>query len=259
MNLAERILETSEGTVHHAVSARVLPSTQDTAVALLAQIVSEELPLQTTLILARRQLGGKGRGGRRWLSPPGGLYLTWVRSCRHGTEVACLPMVAAAAAVQALDESAPGLVGIKWPNDLVAGGGKLGGILINARSGGLSWAAVGLGVNLTSLPEPEDDPALPPTRLADHLDLPDWEEIAPRLAGRFAAAMERLLVDPPAGIEFWRQRLVHREGEALSARLAGGTVLAGTFAGLTPEGHLRLATPSGERTIASADVIHWED
>lgn len=257
MNPADRVLEASEGTVVHAAVVDTLVSTQATAVALLEQILTEELPLDTTLILARRQTGGRGRDGRTWLSPEGGLYLTWVRSCRKRAQLDCLPMLAAVAAADAVDFVAPGLVAIKWPNDLLITDRKLGGLLINARRGSRSWAAIGLGINLDRAPELESSGSRQADFLGRHVELPPWEEIAPLMAGRFADSLEHLVEQPVKGIDSWRRRLIHREGEAITARLADGTQLNGIFAGTTPDGHLLLDEDGRRHIVVSADVINW--
>lgn len=103
------------------------------------------------VVLAERQTGGRGRLGRAWHSPGGGLWFSVI--LRPDLPPARAPeatFVAAVAAVDAL-QAFPGLrVGIKWPNDLVAGGRKLGGILteLAAEAEKLEWLVIGIGLNV---------------------------------------------------------------------------------------------------------------
>ena len=104
-----------------------------------------------TLVLADEQTAGRGRGGNRWRSTRGdGIWLTIVE---RELDPAVLPLLAlrlGIAAADALDPLAPASIRVKWPNDLFVGGGKLAGILAEARWRDASpeWIAVGMGVNV---------------------------------------------------------------------------------------------------------------
>lgn len=106
------------------------PSTQD-----LARDELEELPV---VIIARRQSEGRGRSGAGWINAPAGLAVSLAK--RSGDETRPVSLMAGIAAIRSL----PGLE-LKWPNDLMVGGEKVGGILVE-RSG--STLVVGAGVNL---------------------------------------------------------------------------------------------------------------
>lgn len=110
-----------------------------------------------TLVLADEQLAGRGRDGRHWSSPPRGIWLTLVERPGDPTAVQVLSLRLGLAAAGALDSFAPEPIRLKWPNDLYLEGGKLGGILVEARWRGAQpdWVAVGLGVNLA---RPSDQP-----------------------------------------------------------------------------------------------------
>lgn len=104
-----------------------------------------------TLVLAERQLGGRGRGGKEWVSRPrAGIWLTLVERPAEGVPVELLSIRAGLALAPALDRFAPAPVELKWPNDLFAQGRKLGGILLEARwrDARAEWVALGVGVNL---------------------------------------------------------------------------------------------------------------
>lgn len=106
-----------------------------------------------TVVVAERQSAGRGRLGRAWYSPPGvNLYLTVIlRPAGPAAELAKLSLVAGVAAAEALETVAPGIVGLKWPNDLWLAGLKAGGILAEAPTnarGELSCVLLGIGLNV---------------------------------------------------------------------------------------------------------------
>ncbi|MBQ4425613.1 MAG: biotin--[Lachnospiraceae bacterium] len=112
-----------------------------------------------TMILADEQTGGRGRRGRSFYSPAGkGLYLSALY--RPNTEPARavnLTAFAAVAVCQAIGQVSSVKPGIKWPNDIVAGGKKLCGILtemsIEAETGALDYVVAGMGINVSQQPE----------------------------------------------------------------------------------------------------------
>ncbi|MEE8333355.1 MAG: biotin--[acetyl-CoA-carboxylase] ligase [Alphaproteobacteria bacterium] len=114
------------------------------------------------VILARRQTAGRGRHGQTWESPPGNLYLSITVDPPDGRPVGELAFVAGLAAAEAIEAATGGNVRVmlKWPNDLMHAGRKLGGLLIEGATGtGVRTLAVGLGVNLVSFPENASYPA----------------------------------------------------------------------------------------------------
>ncbi len=124
-----------------------LPSTQDRAIELARAGAPDR-----TVVVARRQTEGKGRRGRRWVSPGGGLYLSVVLGApprAHGL----LSLAVGAFLAAAIEERYGSRVAVKWPNDLVVAGDgptrKLGGILVDrlARPDGGPTDVVGVGLN----------------------------------------------------------------------------------------------------------------
>lgn len=104
------------------------------------------------VILAEGQRAGRGRRGRGWVSPPGsGIYLSLGWRFEYGlTALAPLGLVAGIAAGHALKRLGVDSIGLKWPNDLIAGGRKLGGCLIdiNGTTDGPCDAVFGIGINV---------------------------------------------------------------------------------------------------------------
>jgi BirA family biotin operon repressor/biotin-[acetyl-CoA-carboxylase] ligase len=104
------------------------------------------------VIIADAQESGRGRLGRRWLSPPGlNIYMSIVfRPDIPSRDVTLLTLLAAVAAARGLRRRTGAVVSIKWPNDLVVAEKKLGGILTEARSDPerIAQAVIGIGINV---------------------------------------------------------------------------------------------------------------
>ena len=211
-----------------------------------------------TLVWAGAQKAGRGRRGRPWQSPPGNLYLSLV--LRPGAPAARAPQlgfVTAVALGDALERLAgPGLpLSFKWPNDVLAGGRKLAGILLEsemAASGGLDFVILGMGVNLASAPRDVEYPA---TSLADQ----GFPGIAP------VAVLEAFTADFVGWTERWgvagfapiRTAWLARAGgvgEAIRVRLERST-LGGRFLDLDEDGALVLEGDDGRRRIAAGEVF----
>ena len=128
----------------------------DSTMDLLHQLAAEGAEAGTAVV-AGEQLGGRGSRGRSWQSPPGGLWLSVLfrPAAPGGAEVMSLRVGLAVA--EALDDLVPRPVQLKWPNDLMLGERKVGGILCEARWQGhtLGWVAVGVGMNVRNAVPPE--------------------------------------------------------------------------------------------------------
>lgn len=200
-------------------------------------------------LVATVQDGGRGRQGRSWTSPTGNFHGSTVVDLRPGDPVpASLALAAGVALIRAVEAAAPatGLM-LKWPNDLLLGPGKLGGILLE-RTG--DRVVAGFGVNLASAPELPDRPAAALSSVA----LVSPEAFAPLLAAAFDRELERWRSDLPGLIGLWLES-AHPVGTALSVHASAEEMVSGSFAGLEPDGALRLRLAGGEvRIIRAADV-----
>jgi BirA family biotin operon repressor/biotin-[acetyl-CoA-carboxylase] ligase len=109
-----------------------LPSTNDRAVELASDGEPEGI-----VVIARQQTAGRGRHGRSWVSPPdSGIYLSLLLEPQlEPSKVTLITLAAGAAAAEAIEQCAGIKVGLKWVNDLVLDGRKLGGILAEAPGG----------------------------------------------------------------------------------------------------------------------------
>jgi BirA family biotin operon repressor/biotin-[acetyl-CoA-carboxylase] ligase len=122
-------------------------STQD-----IAHALAEQGAVHGTIVLADAQRSGRGRMGRSWASEPGaGVWCTIIARPHDARALDVLSVRVGLHVAEALDGLAGGeTIRLKWPNDLLLAGRKLGGILIEARWSGakLSWIAIGVGINV---------------------------------------------------------------------------------------------------------------
>ena len=221
-----------------------LESTNDKALELLEAGAPEG-----TLVLAEEQSRGRGRRDRSWHSPAGvSLYASLILRPRlPATLLPVVSLTAAAGVARALEEWG-GLrgVAIKWPNDLLFGERKLGGILAEARGGSGSAAlvvGVGLNVNGVDFPAGMEEVATS-LRLASGRSW-DREPLLSVVLAFWEAEYDRLVAAGPALLlEAMLQRSAHPHGSRLEIDL-GGQILNGTFAGYGGSGELLLQEADG--------------
>jgi BirA family biotin operon repressor/biotin-[acetyl-CoA-carboxylase] ligase len=103
-----------------------------------------------TVVLSDAQAAGRGRGGKRWSSPPRGIWMTLVERPADPSALDVLSLRIGLAAARAIDAYTAEPVRLKWPNDLFVADSKVGGVLVEARWRGdrLDWVAIGLGINM---------------------------------------------------------------------------------------------------------------
>jgi BirA family biotin operon repressor/biotin-[acetyl-CoA-carboxylase] ligase len=241
--------------VENIVLFDVTDSTHALARKIIAEMDEESQKLGATLILADRQDRGEGRGGRGWESPAGGLYLNWLRSGITADTIAKLPMLAAAAALDAITQIGIDGARIKWPNDILVDGRKVAGILVFARHGGASWVTVGFGVNLETVPVIGGDEDLPATSVAEQIGLGDVKAWRHEIVCSFIQGLDRLMDDPGPAIVRWRESLVQQPGDTVKIRLASGSVASGILVDVTEEGFLRIRANGKQRVITGGDII----
>jgi BirA family biotin operon repressor/biotin-[acetyl-CoA-carboxylase] ligase len=204
-----------------------------------------------TAIAAREQDAGRGRRGRAWASPRGGLWLSVICRPASRSTVECLSLRAGLAVADALEAALPGLppLQIKWPNDLYLEDRKVAGVLCEARWDGpsLSWIVAGVGVNVANrLPE---DLGTVAVALLELVASAEPESLAEPVAR--AVAKAGLVAGPLDDGEFEQFR--RRDwlwGRAVSAPVAGRA------AGIARDGALLVKESSGAMTrVAAGEVL----
>jgi BirA family biotin operon repressor/biotin-[acetyl-CoA-carboxylase] ligase len=211
-----------------------------------------------TLISARAQRAGRGRRGRVWVSAPGNLYLSiLLRPEGAAGAAAQLGFAAALAVGEAVLPLLPQAeaLAFKWPNDVLVGGRKISGILLESQASGegrVDWLVVGIGVNLATFPDGTDHPAT--SLVASGAAPVTIEALLEAVAGAFHFWYERWLED---GFAPLRQAWLARAGglgQPIRVRLPQGES-DGRFAGLDGDGALLLETDTAQRRITVGDVF----
>jgi BirA family biotin operon repressor/biotin-[acetyl-CoA-carboxylase] ligase len=220
------------------------------AEALRLARTGEEGPLW---IVARQQTAGRGRRDNSWVSEPGNLYATLLIGDPSQLRImAELSFVAALAVLGAVESVAPSLrhqLALKWPNDVLAGGRKLAGILIESEG---SSAAIGFGINCISHP----DTAFPATDIAQAGVTVTAEELFAALSASMLSELRRW--NRGAGFTAVRTAWLERAagiGSEIRVRLPDRE-LHGVFQGLDGNGRLLLERSGGlTETITAGEVF----
>ena len=213
-----------------------------------ADLLSGQTAVEGDWLVALTQDAGRGRQGREWVSASGNFFGSTLVVLRGGDpSAASLSLAAGLALIEAVDLAVPGLpLMLKWPNDLLLGTAKLGGILLE-RNG--DRIVVGFGVNLGKAPEVEgrDIAALNGAMLP--------QAFAPLLAGSFARLLDLWRNnEPEAFAKAWLAR-AHPIGTRLTIYSGPGERVAGTFDGIEPDGALQLRGPDGLLEIIRAGDV----
>ncbi len=224
------------------------------------------------VVIAREQTAGRGRFGRRWLSPKGGAWFSLLLRPPIPVEQAgCIAILIAVSLARALREGWGVPVGVKWPNDLyvphphslsVDGEGglqagvryqKLGGILIelSTNAAQIEWLVAGIGVNVNNELPPEA--RVPPTSLACELGHPvPLEDFFERALTALAHDYERFLSEGFAFVHAHWQELSVLPPRVLVKTDSGE--IAAEVLGLSQSGKLVVHTGEGVRELAAEEV-----
>jgi BirA family biotin operon repressor/biotin-[acetyl-CoA-carboxylase] ligase len=202
-------------------------------------------------IIAEHQTAGRGRRGRAWETATGNLAATLLlRPDAPPAIIGQLSFAAALAVAETAMHFAPGAaITVKWPNDVLAQGRKLAGILLEAGDG---WLAIGIGINLARFPEGTEFPATSLAQLG--IAPPSSDAALTVLAARLAHWYDVWMQD---GFEPLRAAWLTRAqglGGAIRARLPHET-RTGVFEGIDAAGALLLNDQGQVRVIAAAEVF----
>ena len=242
-------------------TVRVTGSTGSTNADLLAQ-AARGAP-EGTVLVTEMQTAGRGRMGRTWLSPPGAALMfsvllrpTAVPPARRGW----LPLLAGVAIASGVGDVTGLDVGLKWPNDVLTGGGKLAGILAE-QSGDTEAIVVGVGLNVSTWRNELPVATATSLLLAGAADLRRDRLLCAALAefGRLYLAWSG--PPSPGDPDTASLRARYRDccvtlGRQVRAELPGGGAITGTALDVDETGSLQLRTPAGPRTISAGDIVH---
>jgi BirA family transcriptional regulator, biotin operon repressor / biotin---[acetyl-CoA-carboxylase] ligase len=223
-------------------------STNDEAIARAREGAPEGL-----VVGAERQDAGRGRRGRPWLAARGDALLVSVllRPGVPPVEAGLLPIVVAVGVAEALGPRAR----IAWPNDVLAGGRKVAGILceMSADQERVAWAVAGIGINVRSAPD-LGDARWEPGALADLGPAPRRADL---LVGLLASLGRRYAEWAGAGPDGVLAAYAERDDLAVRgvAVALDGEELRGTCEGIDELGRLRLRTAAGVRALGAGEIV----
>lgn len=203
------------------------------------------------LLVAERQMAGRGRLGRAWQAEPGASLTFSLGLPLAPADWSGLSLAVGVAVAESLDSR----IGLKWPNDLWVDGRKLGGILVETAgmggggsAGAARYTVIGIGLNLA--PRASEGLSTPPAALRDLWPDARAGEVLLRLA---PPLVDAVLDFQASGFEPFRTRYEARDllrGRAVN--LSDGT--AGTALGVSGQGGLLVHTATGVTTVTSAEV-----
>lgn len=211
-----------------------------------------------TDLLAWEQTAGPGRRAHTWASPPGGLYVTLIRSLVMDSGPQVLAPLVATALCDALNVDLDGRCRLRWPDDVLVDGLKLGGILVAASSlepipgspdskSTECLAVISFGIHHQQFPDPGT------TSL--EREVPGAVPAA-ELAVRMIEAVDAVLGEPAVeeSVERYRRLSVHQPGDSLTCHQPDDEI-EGVFQGFEHDGRLRLRVGDEERLFSAVGAI----
>jgi BirA family biotin operon repressor/biotin-[acetyl-CoA-carboxylase] ligase len=213
-----------------------------------ADILADDNAIEGDWLVALEQEVGRGRQGRKWVSAAGNFLGSTLVELRPGDpQPQSLSLAAGLALAEAVDAALPAqALMLKWPNDLMLLGRKVGGILLE-RNG--NRVAAGFGLNLAVAPVLEDRQA------ATLAAATAPQAFAPLLAASFARLLDMWRRDSAAVlVQAWLAR-AHLPGTRLMVHTGHNETINGRFAGLEHDGALRLMIDDGTIEVVRAGDV----
>jgi BirA family biotin operon repressor/biotin-[acetyl-CoA-carboxylase] ligase len=221
-----------------------------------------------TVVLAESQTAGRGRQGRRWLSPPGmNLYCSVLLvQASSPTAAGWVPLLAAVAVARAIRIETGLRTCVKWPNDVESSQGKAGrkiaGILAEATGGDKDNRRIivlGIGVNVNA-PIESFPPELQPratSLLIETEHMTDRARLLAALLNEIESLYESLLANGALGLRETYLALSNTLGKQIRVELVGGEQSEGMAETITEDGALSLRLAGGRAIeIRAGDVVH---
>jgi len=253
INIDTRALVDRLHTLESIALIQRVASTNLVARRVVDECIANEVSLPTAMIVAGEQYAGRGRNARQWSSPAGkGIYATTLLT-RPAAELPMVPLEIANIIAAYLRDTFGIDARIKWPNDILAAGRKIAGILIEARMHGDDvYLLIGTGVNVEA---------------ASGDDRPNSVAIAEVTSREFrgtATAIEAFIehvdarlsqrFDGQRVLDEWRSLTVHGRGDRVTCDLGTRTV-SGAWAGIDEHGRALLIADEGTIAVSAGDLI----
>jgi BirA family biotin operon repressor/biotin-[acetyl-CoA-carboxylase] ligase len=226
-----------------------------------------------TLVLADAQTAGRGRMARMWFSPPGvNVYASLViRVSMDGPRLAAwlswLPLMAALSAAEAIERIGAITPAVKWPNDLLIGERKVGGILCESgsASGSGPFQVIGIGINVNGVRTdfPEELRDLATTISHETGGIIDRNRLVAQWLQELESCLDEFLARGSERIAVAYRRRCTTIGKTVKAVLADGKEWIGVAQAIDQDGSLSLveSPATGQpapavRQIRAADIVH---
>jgi len=226
-----------------------------------------------TVVVADAQTEGRGRLSRSWFSPPGvNLYCSVVvrrpvRPDQLSLWLSWLPLMTAVAAAESVETVASTPVVVKWPNDLLVGERKLGGILCESGSGtnGQSFQVIGVGLNVNGrrndFPVELRDGV---TTIKDESGKSiDRNRLLAQFLHELEVCLEQFFTGGTEAMTLAYRRRCSTLGKTVKATLTSGQEFLGMAESIGPDGSLTVVQPSGKddrpstvHQLRVADIVH---
>ena len=224
-----------------------------------ATLAAQSGAVEGSVFVAERQTEGRGRGGNVWHSEPGAIYLSVVLRPRvQANDVLILSLATGLAISAAVEETCGIAPDLRWPNDVLLGDKKLGGILceLNIDGGKVRHAVIGVGLNVNQAKFPEGIREVATSLLQETGKV--WPRV--ELVVAFLQSLEKeyqALQSAPADamrscIVRFEERSSYARGKRVKVPEGGG--FEGVTAGLDERGFLRVKTAEGPRLVISGGV-----
>lgn len=231
----------------------VVDETGSTNADLIARATAGE-DIDGVVLIAEHQTAGRGRGGRTWSAAPRAQLTLSVGVGTEGVPTATwgwLPLAAGLAVVDAVMAVTGVEAALKWPNDVLAGDGKLAGILSEVAG---QVVVVGIGLNVTLRGDEVGEPTV--TSLVDLGVLePDRTKLAAELLTHLSARVTGWRAGDKHLATEYRSRCSTIRSK-VRAVLPGGREVVGTAIAVDDEGRLQIDTPDGVVAVSAGDVVH---
>ena len=228
----------------------------DSTQSVASELASKGAPEGTTIV-AKSQSAGRGRLGRAWVSPPGGLYMSFIlRPGRIGRPEA-MPLIGALAVVNGVNSLTGLRARIRWPNDIMVGSKKLGGVIAVAETYGreVTWVLVGVGVNCNA-PISGLQTAGEATSIAEEVGKDvEIRKVRDSILESFSRLYERFRAGDDLA-PLWKES-VSTIGKSVTVKMrAGETPFSCDAVGIASDGGL-VVSRSGVRSTVLAEEIEW--
>ncbi len=216
-----------------------------------------------TVIWSRAQNNGKGRFGKKWISPVGNLYLSILLKPNYNLE-ACskISFLAAVAVKEAIKNSVipESTISFKWPNDVLLNNKKVAGILLEssfkANAKKVDWLVVGVGINVKNFPENVDYPATSlENQGAENINV---QQIMEKFIKSFIKLQKQF--DDSGFAEIRKKWLESAEGKNKTIKIkTAQKIIAGTFKDIDEDGLLVIKTDDGKMKKISAGEVFFDN